>query len=424
MPRVVSNALDPVTADPALFVDRTEYVAELREMVEAAVLDDTLPRARFLVAGAKGVGKTIFTRHVLRQLHKDLGEGFLLVEVDGRGLVYRSFLDRLAKNLVQHALAAPKVVKPELHPWLRELGLMVTQEVVSASVTEQLTRTSGVSGGAKGSLFGVLEATGLFQWTESRQIGGSLTRTVKVDERLLAEALSITLAQLRASGVPTVVFYNDLDQAVDRESPEEARKALGRLVELEDCVQVLNVRTEVLYDDLRRESRILTLPELPADVIADLYEKRASREPNAQKRATLLAPATLALVARLARINGNPWAFLLWIENILRGYGPDAFDLDSADDRKSLVTRAVGFPDAELLERAARIVDASTTGWASWCREDDLVGAPPEKLSTMEAQVLKRAGLLVARDIFAPELGVRLEPLVDLLRPSVANRLA
>lgn len=419
---LITSSLDPVLADPELFVDREEFRQYLYEVLQDALLSERR-QARFVIYGEKGVGKTILTRWVLQRLKAELGDGFYLVQVEGRGANPLDFLRELASKLVAAGLSAPHVT-PDRRRTLHMLGALATNEQITEALTDSVVRTHGGQVGVDLPILGGLVARGAATWTDARQVGQAITRSMRVDVALLRSAILETLARLRSDGIPVVVFFNDLDQAVGRANAEEVRQILGGLVAVEDCIQVVNIRTEVLYDDLRRESELLGLDPLPVEALLDLYRRRVETEASEAKRSRLLLPEVLSNADRLARVNGNAFAFLTWMRDLCRLPGDGAGNLNEDAVLDMLTGRTLPPAEIELMRRAAARLDRAGPD-QRWITRDALetpdgdVGA----LAAADVDRLVQRGLLVVEDLFAANLRVGLEPMMDLFRPSVRARL-
>jgi len=432
MPRLITSAFDPVRADPQLFVDR----AELREELEAILEDLIVARrfqARLTITGEKGVGKTILTRAVLRAVHERLKDPFLLVEVDGRGLAYRPFLERLARTLAEEGIAwlnarAP-MEGPGLRRWLEELALLAIQRNITEAETSSIARAYGTDTGVEGGLLGALHLKALFKWTETRQLGQAIQRSREITDTILHAAIETTLVHLMEREVPVVLFMNDLDQALNREDPALLRQVLGQMVALEPCIQVLNVRREILYDDLRRESDVTEVPAMPPVALMDLFDRRIGEEPDPAKQKALRSPALREVAEQLSQVNGNPFAFLSWLQAFLRLFDAPYPSLLDFHVRQRVVIRTGAPDDPDLIEQLVQMIERIGSHRLDWCTRDDLLrgthslDAHQERgLTESEVSRLILGGVLVPRDVFAPERGLRMEPMLDLLRQPAARR--
>ncbi len=436
MARLITAALDPIRADPACFVNREELVSELVELLEVYALSPN-PSLRVVLVGEKGIGKTIASRRAVSALQERLEGGLVVVELEGRGGGYRGSLKQLARGLATEGSAwlrafpdrdAREAGQPSLARLLEEVGRLGMADTITEADSQSIARSYGADAGIEGGLFGLLQGRSLFRWTETRQSGTGITRSFSVTDELLHGAIRELLATFALRGIPVLLFFNDLDQTLPREDPDALRAGLGRLVELEPCLQIVNVRPEVLYDDLRRESQTLEVGPMTAEDLVRLYQERSAGEQREQERARLLDPRVASLAMELARVNGNPHAFLQWLEQALRlAWPPEALTREYAD---RVVARVCPLPDKDLLRRAAVVVDRCSSGPRDWCMREDLerghvktaYGEDGTRLSGREIDQLMQYGILVPRDVFLPERGLRLDPVLDLLRPSVRRQ--
>lgn len=139
---------------------------------------------------------------------------------------------------------------------------------------------------------------------------------------------------------------------------------------------------------------------------------------------------------RLMRATGNPHVLLRWVQAFLRSRQWPPVDETSwcADTALLDVTRraaiVAGIED-DLLVRLAFIVDRCLPKGRNEAQKADLQRGrlktdtcdDGKAITDDEFESLLRAGLLIPKDKFRPEAGYRMDPLLDLLRPSVAARL-
>jgi hypothetical protein len=117
------------------------------------------------------------------------------------------------------------------------------------------------------------------------------------------------------------------------------------------------------------------------------------------------------------------------MQNLHRGFDLDQFDPLSADPRSSLIERIRGGSGQELLQQTVLQVDRHSRHWGDWCSQEDLLrpsaiaGDRGGYLRKEDILELISRGVLVPQDIFLPDRGLRLEPLMDLLRSRVNERL-
>ncbi|HNC97080.1 MAG TPA: ATP-binding protein, partial [Myxococcota bacterium] len=114
----------PKSVAPQHFVNRSRDVRRLMGILEDLCSAGTAG-AKILVTGDRGVGKSIFTRHVIDRFGQDHPEVLTLV-TDARGITYPTFLQSLARELVKVALEkllqADVTTGQRLERALRELG--------------------------------------------------------------------------------------------------------------------------------------------------------------------------------------------------------------------------------------------------------------------------------------------------------------
>jgi hypothetical protein len=87
--------------------------------------------------------------------------------------------------------------------------------------------------------------------------------------------------------------------------------------------------------------------------------------------------------------------------------------------------------ESELLERLAIIVDRCLPRGRHDVQKDDVIRgrlktdacADGRVLTEDEFDLLVRTGLLIPKDRFREAAGYRMDPILDLLRPSVLSRL-
>ncbi len=161
--------IQPVSTDPALLVDRDEEQKSLRRYLDES-LEARQRDVQILVSGPRGVGKSIFTKTVLRQFARANPKSVLVLTVDGRGLRYREFLrqvaDRLALALRERAADLDNAL---LH-WADQLALLANADVVTRAQTDTMGRKYGVDATASTDLL-LYKLQGRFGWEETRSLG-------------------------------------------------------------------------------------------------------------------------------------------------------------------------------------------------------------------------------------------------------------
>ena len=273
-----------------------------------------------------------------------------------------------------------------------------------------------------------------FTWEETRSIGVTTGSVLNVTDDVLHDAIAQTLERLRGAETPItiVVFYDDLDQAF---SAADVEASMQRVLELQPCIAVAHIRSEALSGNVSRviTDEIMVGPLPPQELLAVLRQRVSTASDTV--RAAFKDPAAFKPFDQLASVTGNALAFLRWARAYLSLWGLDApADWRSDAYLRELTIEATptGGIDAQLLVDLAHLVDACTVPrHGDGYRFDDLVqGAPippspPAKppLTRSALELLEARGLLIKRNQFVDRAVYRVEPRLELLRPSVAERL-
>jgi len=414
-----------------LFVDRDDEQEELRFILND-LLHTGLVEARVLVTGRRGVGKSIFTRKVFEQISADRPNKVIPISVDARGIGFRHFLDELGRTLcacVPRFLPDDRVVQA----WLDELALLANHHQITRSQADTVARKYGVFSEVGAALFAALKAR--FTWEETRTAGRTEAVTQQVTDELLRAGIEATLGMIAERGFTVLLFLDDLDQAATPD-PERAKETLKHLLDLRPCISLVHLRTESLFEDVRREiTQRVELTGLPPERLWQMIEVRlgiAASETQARVR------ANKAEIMRLARGTDNPYVFLRWVNGLLRTFGcPAPADWHTQASLERIALHEMRALEPELIRRLATVVDrCATVAGDGSCRHADLLRGgsaldpttatlgPADKLSDEAIAYLKRQEILVPVNRFDAEPAYRLDPVLDLVRPSVAARIA
>ncbi len=430
--------LTPTSIEPRLFANGDNESKQLDEMLED-LFQSNARRYRLVVFGDRGVGKSILTSVASKnfaQRHKDR---VIRVEVNGRSIGFRRFLKSLASGLVENA----KPLLPSLGDkggmlakWLDELALLATNDQISEGQVNTLNTKYGIGASLGVDLFAALKSSSSFSWEESRQHAATSGRTQNVTDDLLHTALKTTLQKIHdTTPWMVLVFFDDLDQAYTSDLAN-MKPALKAILDVEPCVGLVHMRTEMLFDDLRREmDAAFTVRPLDEKGLLAIVERRLDAA-STDDRGRFRRPEVQNALSKLTTVTGNPLVLLRWIQGFLRsGHWPAENANDWCTDAAliEVVQRAAIVPgvDDELLVRLAHIVDrCSTRGKNEVQRSDLLTGRlktdtirDGKTIAEDEFELFVRIGLLIPVDRFREEAGYRLDPLIDLLRPTMAARL-
>ncbi len=433
--RVNAAWLVPVSTDPALLVDRgaelDDLVGWLEEQRAAQIRE-----GHFLISGARGVGKSIFTKAALRRFEAMHPDQVVCVIVDSRGLGYRPFLNRLAQHLSDAIRPhAERGKRREILKWLDQLALLSSANQISRAQTESIARRYGADASVGADL--LLKLQSKFVWEESRSLGQTLQTTLAITDELLHAAITATLERLAEpdSRWMIVVFFDDLDQVAIRGREEDIASLFRKVLDLRPCLSLVHFRTDALIDDVVREALDeLDLPPLSPPILFEMVERRLNAA-NEVVRGQLPATTDWSAAHRLAACTGNPLVFLRWLHALLRMVEwplPAGWATLETLERVALRASPVKGADPALVRRLVEIVDRCDGGRPDQVlqRADLLRGCaaldpspPADKLTEQEIDLLERLRALLPRYRYDPSSGFRIEPTLDLLRPSVRARI-
>lgn len=432
----------PQSTEPTDLINRNE---ERRRF--ARILDDYFESggegARILVTGDRGVGKSILTRAVIRDFAARYPDKAVSIVVNGRGIGYRRFLEELARSLVEEIRPHAQRWRREVSHWLDELLLLANSTQITSTQTTNIARKYGVDAsvgvdtGTSGPVTLLGKLSSRFAWEETRTATTGVQRMLAVTDALLHDAIGLMLKRLRAEKDPTsiVVFYDDLDQAFDNRSGEEIEANIQRILELQPCIALAHIRTESMYPNIRRViSEEVPVRPLPTDELMAMLQHRAQQAKNSAVKEAFRATRTPAAFRQLASVTGNALAFLRWSGALLNLWGlsqPDDWREEGNLRRLACEATPTGGIDSALLVELARLVDqCSVHGAGEGCLWEDLVrggptvaACPQPTLKDTELDRLRTLGLIVRRNQFAERPVYRLEPTLELLRPSVGEKL-
>lgn len=408
-----------------------DLVLRLEEFRQAKIRE-----GHFLVTGARGIGKSIFTRAALSRFARSNGQA-ICITIDSRGIGYRPFLQRFAKQLAEEVIPrAEQGKRQDVLLWVRQLLLLATHPQITRSQAETTSRKYGVDAKVGADLLYKLE--GRFSWEETRSLGTTIQTTLSVTDELLHSAICETLVRLEAEPWIIVVFFDDLDQAVGGESEAEVEALFRKILDLRPCISLVHFRTEVLVENVAREAgEKIEIPALDSEHLFEILQRRlqdATEEVRTQFPAE--SDASWEAVRRLARLNGNPFVFLQWVHGLLRTQRwPVGNDWNSEANLGRIVLESPLFTgvEPELLIRLMKVVDRFDSTQVldknTLLRKSllaDPSGSPENganSLSSEEIDLLVRFHVLLPRVRFQPELGYRTQPVLNLLRPSVQKKL-
>ncbi|MCC6558534.1 MAG: ATP-binding protein [Polyangiaceae bacterium] len=334
MAAVYFSKLDSRDTDPALFNNRTPDVEWLKRNLEGylGVTDARLGRA-FRVTGGKGSGKTIFVRHVLRQLKKQHAGTTLFIEADCR----RCPGSREVFGAVA-ACAVSELIK------LKGAGAPIKQELIDAAnllntitrftdatlqvVHEHLMQYKAAADlSAEVSLLSNLKANFGISLERSEKQIKQLSGSIRFDEYRLCAALRAFFDDVRDQGLNAVLFIDNIDELDhDYREPaqrEQVRQQAGWVLELKQAHVALIACMRTYYADIARDiGNKLVLDRLPPNMLKGILERRMKDEPEGIRQA-FDGGEVSGLADRLSHAAPTPLAYIEWFKALCE---QDAFD--------------------------------------------------------------------------------------------------
>lgn len=442
LPSMIGTAwLTPASIEARLFANRDRDRQKIEDILED-LLQSHARRYRLVISGDRGIGKSILTSVASQNFAKRHPERVIRVEVNGRLMRFRQFLKTLAMGLVENTkpLLKQESMREKavlFERWLEELALLSRNDQITDGQVKTITTKYGVGAQVSGSLFDVLSGSNSFSWEQSRLASGTTTRVQHVTDDLLHDSLKAMLQKIHdETPFLVLIFFDDLDQASADDDAAAMKSALKRFFDVEPCVGIVHVRSEMLFDDLRREmDRFVEVGPLEANGLLAIIHRRLDAAPPATKNAVNDAHVQGAM-RRLTGVTGNPLVFLRWVQAFFQTGrwapgGVEGWDSDEALQDATMETASAVGMERELLLRLARIVDRCALRGEGAVAKSALLkgrlvtdaGGEGEALTDAEFLQLRRQGSLIPVDRYRDDTPYRLDPLLDLLRPSVGEKL-
>lgn len=315
--------LDPAEINPLHLINRSDELAWLATKVGIFLRRPHKQRgASFAIMGAKGVGKSIFTRAALSRLRGEReGRDALFLQVDCRRLrsvseVYR----RLSTEIVDELEGARKERRP-IPPEALDAARIVSElarfdqgELKTAH--ERVLRFKAAARWAP-ELPGVLKSTlGVDIEREDKDIK-TLTGSVRIDEERVQRMLLVLLRDLAARDLNVVLYLDNIDE-LDHEyktqdSVSHVRQEVEALLGFHDApvALILNLRTYMSGVLSREISEKRALDPLPEAELVQIVHRRLDQEPDEIQRASRGKEAQQGM-RWLAQRSPTPLAFLMW----------------------------------------------------------------------------------------------------------------
>lgn len=433
MPRLPTPWIKPTSLDLALFVNRRDEVKHLVEDL-CDMVDYGSRSGLVTVRGDRGVGKSIFMREVLRQVALERSERVLVVVGDLRATNTRQMLVNLIDHLLEAVRSSPNPGLDEAwrSAWaspLHELRMAGDRLVRSSSSVEG--RDYGATGELGGGLMGLLTGKFSAQWKEKRESGIRVDSWLDITPEVLRVALVGTLEAL-APHVAVFAFFDDFDQVVGMDNPERAKESFRAVLDLQPCISILHLRTEVAgFAELRREAaNAVTINGLASAHLVEIIDRRSHAVPGPHSD-QLRVMSARAPFAALSNATDNPFVLLRWAQGLAtrhRQWPPERTWSEPAALRELSVETAQANGDSALWIKLGSLIEkfgANTplNGKLLLDGKRALDTAPAVGLTEDELAWLVRCEHLVPIDRFDKQAGLRLDPLLGLIVPSTAAKV-
>jgi hypothetical protein len=433
MSRLRTPWIDPVSVQPKHFVNRTKDRARLRSLLEDRILYK-IRNALVLIGGERGIGKSIFARTVLAELAEGYPNEVITVVVPARMKSLINIMREYAKLLVKaaRALAPLRAWAPSWESqWFGPLQELAVNEQISRQVSTSSGREVGADGELSGGLFTVLQGKSGFQWTERREQGQVTDCTLVVTPSLLADAINAVLGVL-SEHITVLVFFDDLDQAVGMDTAERAKDIFDLMLGLGPAIHLIHLRSEVKFPDVRRENDdSLTLGPLNAAELNEVLRRRAEFTLEDDRR-LVRSTAGWEPLRRLCASTGNPLVLLRWAKALAERaeHWPPTDDWMNPEELRGLALSAACMEelDDDDVHRLGRALDR--IGRDGLFTEAELRAGrraidtgPSEPLSETFIAQLRHHELILPVDRFDPSRGLRIDPMISLVRPSCAVKI-
>ena len=329
------DGFDPSDVDPLLLYNRDEDQRWLTDRLNRYLETErrTDNRLALCLIGEKGVGKSILTRRVLRDLRERFSGSTLFLHADcrrlrGRREVYAAVAQLVVDELL--SLRSVGVTVPD--------ALLANAQVLAAltnftdarlSVVHEHLQQFRVATELKsgGHLLKYLDGNfGISLVRELKSIQ-NLTGSVQFDEHRLCRMLAAFFRDLRELHLNVVLYLDNIDELrheyADATARERVRIDAEGILALSEAPigLLLNMRTYyrgVLPREISDLRNLRRLSGTDLENIARLRLERhlASRSKSEQEdaRRWLDLPETKSVIAKLAAMARTPLAFLKWFK--------------------------------------------------------------------------------------------------------------
>jgi Cdc6-like AAA superfamily ATPase len=383
------NLIKATSTDPSLFINREEDVETLKRLLRRALKDTETDDARgILVKGDSGVGKSILSRKVVSELALEFTPKLMVWSVDGGRLSgSRGLLNRLTD-------VAHEEIQKLGHQELAKLSAVVAQAADYGKVTSgdvsSISKELSAMGKIAGGILGMFTGESSFGWKRTTTKGGTETFEILITEDYLAKLISRLLEAVKHFGFQVLIFLDNLDRIGRMDSQEDANtiaELVKQLLELPDCVLVINLRSQFTHHTTdRRELTHRVIKGLKPEALKEILQQRLKAAALTAEEQKQLSQLPFQEVAdKFSRLTDNPLAFLRWLDFWLVQTN-NRLDNLGRDFRDFIEQNFTGV-DLKWLKKAVEELQTA--------KDSGLSDAPLTTLQKAQLLKLERAGTVV-----------------------------
>ncbi|MFH1465776.1 MAG: AAA family ATPase [Pseudomonadota bacterium] len=313
---------DPFDMNPWLLCDRDGEREGLKGALSAwlqASCDGSVGGQTWAITGGKGVGKSILTRAILRDLKEAHSAGVLFATVDcRRARSWREVLALVAAELVRELGDLQRVglaLPPGALDTARVVSTLSALDAAQLKEAHERVRQFKAAASMGGAVHKLLSAEFDISVERSEREIRALEGAVTFDEHRLGRLIEALFRDLRSASLACVLYLDNVDELDHDYHDAEARRRVRREVEgilkLRDAPVglVLNLRSYFMGVLPREANAPIPLRSLPAAELVAILERRLSAE-RPEIRVVFESDATKAAVALLAERAPSPLVFL------------------------------------------------------------------------------------------------------------------
>jgi Cdc6-like AAA superfamily ATPase len=393
--------------DISLFVSRRE-TKQAFELINA-FLNGGGTRRRLLVTGARGVGKSIGVRAVLRDLQEKRRDFFPIIVAGDRCTTVRHLLITIAEVLSQQV----RILFAEDEDLIRQVS-----HLPDIMRPDQVTRGEFFKRGMEieakvetdYGLIGFIKVKLGLRGALSTEKSTEESVSIPIDDQFRIQLLADIFRNIsQKKKRQPLLFIDNLDQIDEHDRIHEFLKYL---LWLEELPIIVTVRSEFVSSDILREHKLpLRFGDLTREELMTILQKRIDVNcPNAED---LQSSDLLRIAEGLTKATGNPLAFLRWLEYL-------CWYTELGQDSMRDLTEGYVIAYHELVaDKVRQLATWFFKGKRGYETRDMLKQGL--NLDDYDLDTLERQGVLVPEDVTRPSSAKRyiLSPLLGFLKLEV-----